>query len=57
MRIKTNIQKSNVPMIAIAKKAGFVIGENPKSSATLNAFAERRLLESSNLNRLFTLRN
>jgi hypothetical protein len=51
--IKTHIQKSNPRMIAIAKKLGFVAGENPKSPATLDVFAKREILYSPQLNRLF----
>lgn len=54
-RIRTQIQKSNGPMIAIAKKAGFTLQENPKKSATLEAFAERHLLDSRMFDRLFRL--
>ena len=51
--IKTNIQKSNPRMIAIAEKIGFVIEENPKSPSTLTVFAKREILDSPKLNRLF----
>ena len=52
-RIKTNIQKSNGRMMAIARKAGFTLQENPDNPATLDVFAERRLLDSPKLSRLF----
>jgi hypothetical protein len=51
--VKTHIQKSNPRMIAIAKKLGFVVEENPKSPSTLNVFAKREMLNSPKLNRLF----
>jgi hypothetical protein len=51
--IKTHIQKSNLRMIAIAKKLGGVVEENPKSPSTLSAFAKRDILYSPKLNRLF----
>jgi hypothetical protein len=51
--VKTQIQKSNPRMIAIAKKLGFVVEENPKSPSTLNVFAKREILYSPKLNRLF----
>lgn len=51
--IKTNIQKSNPRTIAIAKRLGFAVVENPKSSSTLNVFAKREILYSPQLNRLF----
>ena len=51
--IKTNIQKSNPRMIAIAKKLGFVVEENPESPSTLNVFAKREILYSPQVNRLF----
>lgn len=44
--IKTHIQKSNSRMIAIAKKLGFTLEENPKNSATLTVFAKREILDS-----------
>jgi hypothetical protein len=40
-------------MIAIAKKLSFTLEENPKSPTTLTVFAEREILESPKLNRLF----
>jgi hypothetical protein len=40
-------------MIAIAKKLGFVVEENPKSPSTLNVFAKREIPYSPKLNRLF----
>lgn len=52
-RIKTHIQKSNARMVAIARKAGFALEENPEHPATLEVFAERRLLDSPELDRLF----
>jgi L-amino acid N-acyltransferase YncA len=55
-RIKTNIQKSNVRMMAIAKKAGFTLQENPKNPTTLDVFAERQLLDSPKLEHLFGLK-
>jgi hypothetical protein len=53
--IRTHIQKSNLHMIAIAKKLGFTLEENPKSPSTLTVFAERSLLDSQKLHRLFKL--
>jgi ribosomal protein S18 acetylase RimI-like enzyme len=54
--LRTNVQKSNSRMIAIATKAGFTLEENPKSPATLDVFADRRLLDSPRLTRLFALK-
>ena len=51
--IRTHIQKSNPRMIAIAKKLGFVVEENPDSPSTLTVFAERDILYSPQVNRLF----
>jgi hypothetical protein len=51
--IKTHIQKSNPRMIAIAKKLGFVVEENPNSPGTLNVHAKREILDSPKLSRLF----
>ena len=53
--VKSQIQKSNPRMIAIAKKLRFVVEENPKSPSTLNVFAQPENLYSSKLNRLFNL--
>ena len=50
--LRTNIQKSNSRMIAIATKLGFRVEENPKSSSTLKAWADRSILES--MSRLFS---
>lgn len=51
--IKTNIQKSNLRMIAIAKKVGFNVKENPANPGTLTVFADCEILDSPKLNRLF----
>jgi Acetyltransferase (GNAT) family len=51
--IKTHIQKSNPRMIAIARKLGFAVEENPKSPSTLNVFAKREILYSPQVNRPF----
>lgn len=51
--IKTNIQKSNIQMIAIAKKLGLTVEENPANPGTLSVFAKREILSSPKLNRLF----
>ena len=50
--IKSQIQKSNARMIAIAEKLGFVVEENPGSLSTLNVFAKREILFSPKLDRL-----
>ncbi len=54
--IKANIQKSNMQMIEIAKKADFKIIKNPKNSRDLILIAGREILDSPKLNRLFGLK-
>lgn len=52
-RIRTQIQKSNERAVSMARRAGFTLQENRKSPATLDVFAERGLLDSRKLARLF----
>jgi RimJ/RimL family protein N-acetyltransferase len=54
-RIKTHIQKSNERMVTIAKKMGFTLQDSAKSPSSFDVFAERQVLYSGRMDRLFRL--